>query len=103
MSLSATSGLVLANHKSNFNPFLSQANKKNLNLFENKKKEEPKTVNPFNVSQEQLNAQIAAKTNYVQSAPTETLGTMAYNGSGAESAGTMASAAGSVSSVSCVA
>ena len=49
------------------------------------------------------NEQFAAATNPIQSVPTETLGTMAYNGGGAEAAGTMASAGSSVSSVSCVA
>ncbi len=103
MCLSASSGLALANHSGNFAPKLTNANKAHNINNQNKKKEEPQKANPFNISQAQLNAQIAAKETAVQSAPTETLGTMAYNGSGAESAGTMASAAPSGSGMSCVA
>ena len=67
-----------------------------------KKEEKPQVVNPFDFSPEEISAKMASYSNPIQSTPTETLGTMAYSGGGAEAAGTMASA-GSVSSVNCVA
>lgn len=68
-----------------------------------KKEDQPQTPNPFDMSPEEIGAKMATYANPVQSAPAETLGTMAYSSGGAEAAGTMASAGGSVSSVSCVA
>ena len=107
MSLSASAGLVLSNHKSNFAPQAAKTKqepqKANNEELLKRKKEEPKQVNPFDISQEQLNAQMAAISNPIQSAPTETLGTMAYTGGGAEAAGTMAYTGSSVASVNCVA
>ncbi len=107
MSLSASAGATLAAHQKGF---IFNTPKANANVNKNNeflKKEEPQKqqVNPFDYSPEELSAQFAAVTNPVQSVPTETLGTMAYTGGGAEAAGTMASAgnSGSVSSVSCVA
>ena len=105
MSLSASSGLILANHKSGLKPQMSQAAKaQNLNNIDNKKKQENQKINPFSTAQEETTSQVAFESDSIPSIPTETLGTMAYSSSGAESAGTMASAAGSVgASVSCVA
>ncbi len=107
MSLSASAGLVLSNHKSNFAPQAAKTNqehpKANNEELLKRKKEEPKQVNPFDISQEQLNAQMAAISNPIQSAPAETLGTMAYTGGGAEAAGTMAYTGSSVASINCVA
>ncbi len=106
MSLSASSGLVLASHKNNFMPQLTKTNEKhhdnNIDHDLKKKKEEPQKVNPFNISQEELNSQMAALTKPVKSTSTETLGTMAYNNSGAESAGTMAKA-NNIANFSCLA
>ncbi len=103
MSLSASAGATLAAPSKNF--VLSPKNQtpkiNNDELLKKKEPEKPQ-VNPFDYSPEELNAQFAAASNPIQSAPTETLGTMAYTGGGAEAAGTMASAGG-VSSISCVA
>ena len=106
MSLSASSGLFLANRSGNCAPKMTTG-KNDAAIVKNDflyKKQEPQKVNPFNVSQDELSSQIAASNAAHESVSTETLGTMAYNGGGAEAAGTMASAgSSSSSSVSCVA
>lgn len=104
MSLSASAGVTLGVHQKGF---IFNTPNNNTNVSKNNelpKKEELQKpqVNPFDYSPEELNAQFAAATNPIQSVSTETLGTMAYTGGGAEAAGTMASAGGT-SSISCVA
>ena len=102
--LSASAGAALATSNRGFvlTPQKQNPQIDNNELLKKKEPEKP-AANPFDISPEELNAQFAAATNPIQSVPTETLGTMAYNGGSAEAAGTMASAGSSVSSVSCVA
>ncbi len=108
MSLSASAGLALSSHRSNFAPQVAKTNQEdpkvnNEELLKKKREEKEKQINPFDISQEQLNAQMASIGNPIQSAPTETLGTMAYTGGGAEAAGTMAYTGSGISTLNCVA
>ncbi len=102
LGLSAASTLGASNRGFVLNPKNEAPKANNDELLKKKEPEKPQ-VNPFDYSPEELNAQFAAVSNPIQSVPTETLGTMAYTGGGAEAAGTMASAGSSVTSVSCVA
>ncbi len=107
MSLSASSGLFLTNHDNDFSAKFLQ-NKKKVAKSNNKiqqKKQEPQTENLFNIAQKQQDSHMSTEDS-VRNTQIETLGTMAYNNSGAESAGTMANASstgGTTTSVSCVA